>query len=354
MRKTAVYTDPLFLAHYTGRDHPESADRLRGIYQELERDEVAAHLIFPVFPKASPASIKLNHTPELVREVAATAAHPAAYLDADTRTSAESYGAALLAAGAVIDGIRRLERGEIDNGFCLVRPPGHHAERHQAMGFCLFNTIAVGAKWALRNLGMERILIVDWDLHHGNGTQNSFYRNDKVLYCSSHQYPLYPGSGALPESGSGRGQGYTVNIPLAGGHGDDGYARLFNELYVPLARAYKPQLILVSCGFDILAHDPVGSMQVTPRGVAYMTRVLVELAEELCEGKLLLTLEGGYHLENMREGSLAVLTELYGAPLASEHPLFLQPQDIDRFRTISVESASLDQAMHWVKNWWNI
>ena len=354
MRKTAVYKHPLFLAHQTGKDHLESTERLRCIYQELERAEIATRLIFPTFKKATAASIKLNHTPEHVREVAATAAHPASYLDADTRASADSYEAALFAAGAVIDGINRLELKEIDNAFCLVRPPGHHAERNQSMGFCLFNNVAIGASWAIKSLGIERIMIVDWDLHHGNGTQKSFYRNDKVLYCSTHQYPLYPGSGALPESGEGRGLGYTVNIPLAGKAGDDAYTRIFNELYVPLARAYRPQLILVSCGFDIMAGDPLGSMQVTPPGVAYMTRVLLELAEELCDGKILFTLEGGYNLDNMRNGALAVLTELYGEPLACDQPVNLTQQDIQRFRSTRVESASLDQAMAWVKNWWKV
>jgi acetoin utilization deacetylase AcuC-like enzyme len=254
----------------------------------------------------------------------------------------------------VIDGITRLEQGEIDNGFCLVRPPGHHAERNQATGFCLFNNIAIGAKWAIKSLGLERIMIIDWDLHHGNGTQNSFYRNDKVLYCSTHQYPFYPGSGALPESGEGRGRGYTVNVPLTGGEGDETYARIFNELYVPLARAYCPQMILVSCGFDILAGDPMGSMKVTPAGVAYMTRVLVELARELCSGKLLFTLEGGYDRDNMRNGVLAVLTELHGVSLAKDHPVYLWQQDLNRLRSTGVESASIDQAKHWVKNWWNV
>jgi acetoin utilization deacetylase AcuC-like enzyme len=354
MRKTAVYKHPLFLAHYTGNNHLETAERLRCIYQELERGDIPTRLIFPVFQKATTASIKLNHTPEHVREVAATAAHPASYLDADTRTSADSYEAALFAAGAVIDGIKRLELKEIDNALCLVRPPGHHAERNQSMGFCLFNNVAIGASWAIKKLGLKRIMIIDWDLHHGNGTQKSFYRNDKVLYCSTHQYPFYPGSGALPESGEGRGLGYTVNIPLPGMAGDYEYARIFNELYVPLARAYRPQLILVSCGFDIMASDPLGSMRVTTAGVAYMTRVLLELAEELCEGKLLITLEGGYNLDNMHNGSLAVLTELHGEPLASGHPVFLSQQEIEIFRSTRVESASFDQAMQWLKNWWNI
>jgi len=354
MRKTAVYKNSLFLAHYTGREHLESAERLLAVYRDLENTEVAEKLIFPDFPEATATMIKLVHTPELVREVAATAAFPASYLDADTRTSQDSYRAALLAAGAVIDGIKRLELGEIDNAFCLVRPPGHHAERGRAMGFCLFNNIAVGAKWAIKHLGLERILIVDWDLHHGNGTQHSFYRNDKVLYCSTHQYPLYPGSGALPESGEGKGAGYTVNVPLTGGQGDEEFARIFNELYVPLARSYRPELILVSCGFDILAGDPMGTMRVSGAGVAYMTRILLELAEECCQGKLLLTLEGGYDLDNMRNGTLAVLTELYGAPLSAAYPVYLSPQDSHRLRSTGIELASLDQAVQWTKNWWDV
>lgn len=352
MRRTAVYKHPLFLAHDTGRNHLESADRLREIYQELERVGSSAHLVFPSFPKASLTSIKLNHSPELVREVAATANHIAAFLDADTRTSTDSFEAALMAAGAVIDGIRRMQLGEIDNGFCLVRPPGHHAERHHSMGFCLFNNVAVAAKWAIRHLGFQRIMIVDWDLHHGNGTQKSFYRSDKVLYCSSHQFPLYPGTGALPESGEGRGRGYTMNIPLGTGHGDEEYARIFNEIYSRLARIFQPQLLLVSCGFDCMAGDPIGSQRVTASGIAYMTRVLVELAEEICQGKVLCTLEGGYSMKNIQQGIWAVLSELRGAPLIADHPVWLTPPDLQRFRTSTAESAAIDQAKQWVHNRW--
>ncbi len=349
MRRTAVYKHPLFLAHDTGRDHLESANRLRTLYRELERPETAAQLVFPSFPKASVSSIQLNHSPELVRVVAATAAHVASFLDADTRTSSDSYEAALMAAGAAIDSIKRLERGEIDNGFCLVRPPGHHAEPNRAMGFCLFNTVAVAAQWAIRHLGLQRIMIVDWDLHHGNGTQKSFYRSKKVLYCSCHQFPFYPGTGALAESGEGRGWGYTVNIPLSTGHGDLEFARIFNDIFIPFARTYHPQLILVSCGFDCMAGDPVGSQRVTATGIAYMTKVLLELAEELCQGNILFTLEGGYDGENMRNGFWAVLSELRGAPLAADHPAWLFPEDLQRFRSSRAESACIDQALQWVK-----
>lgn len=337
MRTTAVYRSPLFLAHYTGRDHLESAVRLEALYEELNRPEVASRYVFPEFKPATPAQIRLNHSPALVASVAATAGRPAVFLDADTRTSADSYQAALLAAGSVIDGIRRLASGEIDNGFCLVRPPGHHAEQDRAGGFCLFNSIAVAAKWALRNTGVDRILIIDWDLHHGNGTQNSFYSSDRVLYCSCHQYPLYPGSGTLMETGRGRGRGYTVNVPLAGGHGDGQYIRLFKEIFAPLARIFRPGLILVSCGFDIMSGDPIGAMQVSPAGIAALTGILVALAEQFCDGRLLFVLEGGYVPENIRSGTLAVLAELQGTPLFGE-------EELARLHLSDARSASIDQA----------
>ena len=353
-RKTAVYTSPLFLAHLTGRDHAESPDRLRCIYQQLERPEVASQLIFSSFTKAAVSLIQLNHTREHVKEVAATAAHEAFYLDSDTRTSAASYEAALLAAGSVIDGIKRLVHGEIDNGFSLLRPPGHHAERDQSMGYCLFNNCAVGARYALKHCALERILIVDWDLHHGNGTQHSFYRQKNVLYCSLHQFPLYPGSGTLLESGAGAGAGYTVNVPLSGGHGDEHYARVFNTLIAPVTMIYQPQLILVSCGFDLMAGDPVGAMQVTAAGIAYMTRVMVHLAQQVCGGKLLFVLEGGYNLDNMREGALAVLTELRGVPLAGDYPAWLSSEVALCLSSSEAASDSIDQAMAYQKNWWNL
>lgn len=348
MRRTAVYKHPLFLAHYTGRDHLESAGRLQGLYRELERDP--GGLLFPTFSEASRSTIELNHAPELIQRIAATASRTASFLDADTRTSKDSFAASLLAVGAVIDGLMRMEAGEIDNGFCLVRPPGHHAEYDRAMGFCLFNNIAVAAHWALHHLGIHRIMIVDWDLHHGNGTQNSFYRSEKVLYCSTHQAPLYPGTGALIESGEGAGRGYTVNIPLLPGHGDREFARIFNEIVVPLARSYQPELVLVSCGFDCMAGDPVGSLRVTPAGIAYMARVAVEIAQEHCRGKVLCVLEGGYDWENMRQGVLAVLRELHGTPLASEHPVWLTTKEHPCLQSARADSLCIDRAIDEVRN----
>ncbi len=351
MRKTAIYRDDLFLDHNPGPSHPESPQRLQVIYNELDKESIGGRFIYPRFDPASTQIIELNHSPQLVKRVAATAGKSSGFLDADTQTSANSYSAACLAVGALIDGIHRLDQGEIDNAFCLVRPPGHHAENDHSMGFCLFNNVAVAARWAQRDLSMKRIMIVDWDLHHGNGTQNSFYNTDQVLFLSSHQYPYYPGSGAVLQSGSGAGEGFTVNIPLAGGQGDYEYARIFNELVRPIARLYHPDMILISCGFDIYDGDPLGAMRVTPAGFAYMTRVMRELAEELCNGKLLVTLEGGYNLTGMRDGALAVLAELQGEEIAG---IGLGKKKWGSLQKADIECAQLEQAISMQKNYWEL
>ena len=351
MRTTAIYRDDLFLAHNPGSDHPESPQRLQVIFNELDKEEVGNRFVYPRFEPASPAIIELNHTPALIRRVADTAGREHAYLDGDTRTSADSYDAALLAVGALIDGIRRLENGEIDNGFCLVRPPGHHAEHDQSMGFCLFNNVAIAAKWAQKELAKKRIMIVDWDLHHGNGTQHSFYDSDRVLYCSTHQYPYYPGSGAVIQTGNGVGEGFTVNVPLPGGQGDAEFASIFNQLFAPIAREYRPELILVSCGFDIYDGDPLGAMKVTPVGFAYMTRVMRQLADELCGGKLLITLEGGYNLTGMRDGAMAVLGELCSEPFTGYG---LDLAAIQSLQTTEVKCSPLAQAISMQKNFWHL
>ena len=324
MRRTAVYRDDLFLEHRPGFDHVESPDRLVVIYDELDRPGTGKNLVYPRFSPAAPEIIGLNHSPALIKRLAETAGRNHDFLDADTQTSARSYDAACLAAGALIDGMRRIVAGEVDNCFCLVRPPGHHAERNRAMGFCLFNNVAIAAAWALAELGMERILILDWDIHHGNGTQNSFYKSNKVLYFSTHQFPFYPGTGALIETGEGEGEGFTLNVPLPGGQGDQDFRDIFTELLVPVTRQYRPQFILVSCGFDIYGGDPLGTMRVTPAGFAWMTRIVQQLAAEMCQGRLLVTLEGGYNLTGMRDGSLAVLTALCGEKLAAGFPDYLE------------------------------
>ncbi len=353
MRKTAIYRDDLFMEHQPGYDHVESPERLKVIYQELDAIEDDNLFIYPQFTPASMDVIGLNHSDQLIKRVAATSGKSYDFLDADTQTSEKSYDAALLAAGALVDGVNRLESGEFDNCFCMVRPPGHHAEYNQSMGFCLFNNVAVAARYAISHLGMERILILDWDLHHGNGTQNSFYANEKVLYLSTHQYPYYPGSGAVLETGKGSGEGYTINVPLPGGENDRDFASIFNDLVVPVTSLYKPQLILVSCGFDIYKGDPLGGMNVTPAGFSYMTRVMVQLAEKVCDGKLLVTMEGGYNLNGMRDGSLAVLFELCGENEIGRHSGFLDEKKEKELST-ATGLNSVGQALNVAKNYWKI
>lgn len=354
MRKTAIFNDPLFVSHDPGFDHPESPQRLKVINEVLAQEQVKECFVYPEFEAASHKIIELNHSTDHVNRVAETAGKIFDALDHDTNTSPDSYAAAVLAVGALTTGVDLVLSGEIDNGFALVRPPGHHAEKNGSMGFCIFNNVAVAARHAINNCGLERIMIVDWDLHHGNGTQNSFYETEKVLYVSAHQYPHYPRTGDLEETGSGKGEGYTVNIPLTGNHGDEDYATIFNDIIVPIGRQYKPELILVSCGFDIYLADPLGLMDVSVDGFAYLTRCMVELADEVCDGRLLVTLEGGYDLTAQRDGSMAVLSELCGKKLNTGHSVNLKDTRAAELRQAKSPSLSIALARNVAKKAWKL
>ena len=312
MRKTIILKNDLFLEHIPDFNHVESPDRLRIIYEQLEQPPLSELFVYPDFAAAPVEALELNHSKDHIMRVAGTADQAFSSLDPDTQTSAKSYDAACLAAGAVMAGMEMIVNGEADNGFALVRPPGHHAEVNKAMGFCLFNNVAVGARYGLQNLGLERIAIIDWDLHHGNGTQNSFYTSNEVLYLSTHAFPYYPGSGSPGEVGAGEGEGYTINVPLSGGHDDRAFAEIFQKLVVPVTREYRPDFIIISAGFDTYFADPLGTMAVTEQGFACMTKQVVDLASETCQGRVLVALEGGYNLRGLRDGVLGVLAELSG------------------------------------------
>jgi acetoin utilization deacetylase AcuC-like enzyme len=225
-----------------------------------------------------------------------------------TRTSFED---ALGAAGAALACTRAVLSGAAQNAFAVVRPPGHHAEPDRPMGFCLFNNVAIGARYALRNFSLQRILIVDWDVHHGNGTQNSFYEDPQVLYFSTHRYGFfYPGTGGAKEVGKGKGEGFNVNVPLSTGAGDTDYGNIFEKFLKPIALEYQPQLILVSAGFDTHHDDPLGGMEVTEKGFARMAQILMEIAESTAQGRLVFTLEGGYDVSGESRSVKAVLKEM--------------------------------------------
>lgn len=346
MNRTAIFKAPLFLEHMRGFHHVESADRLQVLYDALDGPE-GKDFLFPNFAAASPDQIKRNHSASYFKQVAATAGKSHVSLDPDTQTSPLSYEAACLAAGATIAATQQMVAGEIDNAFCLVRPPGHHAERDRAMGFCLFNNVAIAAHHAIKELKLERVLIVDWDLHHGNGTQNAFYDTDKVLYFSTHQFPFYPGTGRATDIGRGRGTGYTINVPLPAGLEDFSYCTIFNNLLAPIARQYKPQLIILSAGYDIHMHDPLGSMLVSKNGFAFMTKVLLDLAAELCQGRLLACLEGGYDLVGLKEGVLATLAEMKGQSIMDD-------KTVMNFTTNIFPVLALEETRNVAKKYWNL
>ncbi|MEW6374312.1 MAG: histone deacetylase [Thermodesulfobacteriota bacterium] len=311
MNRTGIVKDGRYLEHVMDPGHPESPERLRVIYQMLEEKEMK-EIIELVNPRAAiREELEMVHSPKYIDLIASTAGKPYYRLDMDTSTCAKSYEAALYAAGGFLELIKAVMEGRLKNGFALVRPPGHHAERDRAMGFCLFNNVAVGAHYAIKNFSLEKILIADWDVHHGNGTQNAFYEDPRVLYFSSHRYGFfYPGTGAATELGRDKGEGFNVNVPLSTRAGDAEYGIIFEKILKPIALEYQPQLILVSAGFDIHHDDPLGGMEVTEKGFSRMTQILMEIAEATAQGKLVITLEGGYDVSGQSRSVKEVLKEL--------------------------------------------
>ena len=311
-RSSGIVRDAAFLAHCCDGEHPENPGRLEAVYAELDGMKDTLPLA-PIAPRsATLEELTQVHDLNYVLRIAATAKEDFGRLTPDTYTCSGSYEAACRAAGAVMATVDAVIDGRVRNAFVPVRPPGHHAEVGKAMGFCLFNNVALGAEYARAVKGMQRVLIVDWDLHHGNGIQHIFEEDPSVLYISTHQYPLFPGTGHYLETGRGRGEGYTVNLPLGKGWGDGDYAALFLEVVVPLAMDYNPDLIMVAAGFDIHRLDPSGRMQVTELGFAGLTRILMDIARSCCRDRLVLVLEGGYHHHALAASVGAVLHELSG------------------------------------------
>jgi acetoin utilization deacetylase AcuC-like enzyme len=303
--------DPVYLKHDTGQ-HVEVAARLEAVMTYLEKTGLKKQLTLIKPRLATIDEIALVHTQGYIKEVEDTAREGGGWLDPDTVMSAGSYEAALYAAGGLIKAVDSVMGGEVNSAFALVRPPGHHATAGYAKGFCLFNNIAIAAKYALGRYNLERILIIDFDVHHGNGTQDTFYNNRGMMYISTHQYPFYPGSGEIDETGGGDAKGTNVNVPLPAGCGDAEYLKVFEQVIVPLARRFKPGLILVSAGYDTHWADPLAMMQVSVSGFGQMVGIIKGLADELCGGRLAFTLEGGYNLEALAASVKATFDVLLG------------------------------------------
>lgn len=338
MARTGIVRHPLYVKHNMGAFHPESPQRLVAIYEMLDGADMAGR-----FEAIEPREARFQelveiHDPRYVNSIAATK-DKSVTLDPDTSTSPDTYAAALMSAGGTLAAIDAVVDGRVCNAFCLHRPPGHHAERDAAMGFCLFNNVAVGAAYAIKHHGFERVMIVDPDVHHGNGTQHSFYHQSNVLYVSTHQYPFYPGTGHVREAGDGTGRGFTVNVPMDWGYGDGDFERVFDEVVVPVGMAFKPDLVLVSAGYDAHADDPLGAMRMTERGYAILFDRLLRVAEACCNGRFVAALEGGYDITGLVHSVQASLNTM------SEDPTRRAPAPVEPLR-----ADAIDHVIKSVKN----
>ena len=303
---TIIWSDR-FVEHATG-SHPERPERITALREALEAARVFERdrILEPV---AAPLeAVERVHDPRMINLIRDLAESGGGWLDPDTVVSPASFEIALLAAGAAITGLTAAVDGS--PSFALVRPPGHHAEPARAMGFCLFNNVAIAVNRVREVGGIDRVAILDWDVHHGNGTQAIFWDDPNVLFISLHQYPFYPGTGAASERGGGDGEGTTVNVPLAAGGGDAEYRQAFDDEVLPSIRAFEPELLVVSAGFDAHRDDPLASMRVTTDGFGWMAREVVKLALEVADGRLAFVLEGGYNLQSLGESTVAVLDEI--------------------------------------------
>ncbi|MAS34605.1 MAG: histone deacetylase [Anaerolineaceae bacterium] len=310
---TAYITHPRYADHtYAG--HPEHAGRIQAVWQELDSAGLTARMKAVTPQPADQDLILTVHTRHYLDKLQwVTQSHPeTVLLNPDTYFGPHSLDIARLAVGGVVTAVNEVLSNRADNALAVVRPPGHHALADNAMGFCLFGNVAIAAKYAQQAHHLERVMIVDFDVHHGNGTQDMLYDDPKALFVSTHQSPFYPGTGSLQETGRGTGTGFTVNIPLRAGHGDTSYNSIYEDAIWPLARRYQPQLMLVSAGFDAHWDDPLAHMQLSLAGYANLTRQLMAMAQEVCDGKIVFVLEGGYNLDVLAHGVRNVAHALLG------------------------------------------
>lgn len=310
-QRTALIYDSLYLSHHTGDGHPERAARCEAILAALDHSLNGKKLRRLPARAATEAEILVCHSREYFQLAQREIFNGAKMLSTgDTNVSAESFTVALWAAGGVLAALDAVFADEVDNAFCLVRPPGHHATSTAGMGFCVFNNVAIGARYAQSRYGVERVLIVDWDVHHGNGTQDIFYEDDGVFFFSTHEHPGYPGTGLARETGSGAGRGYTLNVPLAAGAGKREIMGAFRESLLPAMEKFRPELVLISAGFDSRVGDSLGRFCLTDECFAELTYCLRKVADVYAGGKLVSVLEGGYDLSGLAAATLAHCTAL--------------------------------------------
>jgi acetoin utilization deacetylase AcuC-like enzyme len=307
MSKTGIVYHPIYLHHETG-GHPERKERLTAIMNKIQSERLEVDLITP--EAATVDQIASIHGRRYIDQVKSVCEQGGGYLDLDTVLSRDSYDAALMAAGGTIAAVDAVLAG-YNCAFALVRPPGHHAMPNRGMGFCIFNNVAVATRHAQAK-GLKKVLIVDWDVHHGNGTNAIFYADKSVMYFSTHQFPHYPGTGRMTEVGADGAEGTKVNVPLPSGTGDQGYLMVFREILKPIALEFRPDIVLVSAGHDPHKADPLGGMKLTSSGFGAIAGVVKEVADICCQGRLAATLEGGYNLDAQAEAVVAELKAFQG------------------------------------------
>ena len=308
-QKTGFAYHPDYLNHNTGPGHPERPDRLRASLAALHQNDVSDQLYLIEPTPASVDQLCYAHNPAYPEHIRLHCEQeiPLAY---DTPVGFESFDIALLSTGGVLRAADAVMTGEVRNAFAMVRPPGHHATPGQSMGFCLFNNIAVTARYLQREQGVGKVAIVDWDVHHGNGTQDIFYEDESVFFFSIHQSPLYPGTGSSRERGSGKAYGTTLNVPMPAGSGDDEYIKVFTDILVPALRDFSPEVLLISAGFDAHYLDPLSGTELTADGFATLTDLMLAFADETASGRVVSALEGGYSLEGVSESVVAHVERL--------------------------------------------
>lgn len=346
MPKVGLVYDPVYLKHDTGA-HPENAQRLEAILEVLDDCGIKDRLVKINPAPASKEQLALFHTPVYIDRLEAFAAKGGGPLNGDTVMARDSYLAAVMAAGGVITAVDEVMQERVDSAFALVRPPGHHAERARAMGFCLFNNVAVAALYAKKQYGLKRILIVDWDLHHGNGTEDAFAEDPQVLYFSTHQQGAFPGTGWVSFTGKGAGEGYNVNVPLARGTGDAGFYYLFTQLFEPVARQFNPELIMISAGFDAHHADPLGGLELTVKGYNQIADIVKRVAQDTCGGKTVMALEGGYNLGTIGYAAAAMLNVFGDFGSKIDEPGMLPRGAVLPQMRITIDEAIKVQSRYW-------
>ena len=341
MKRVGLVKDDLFLKHVNGFQHPECPERLESIYGMLESTDLISKLIVLDPADAADDQILRVHTEPYYQTVKNTKGVEIYNFDPDTSSNPFTYEAAIRGSGGLISAIDKILSDELDRAYVLPRPPGHHAESDRAMGFCFFNHAAVGASHLLSR-GFERVLVIDWDVHHGNGTQNIFFDSPNVLFFSIHQFPFYPGTGSLNEIGKGQGEGYTVNVPVPAMLGDEDYNKIFDLTLMPVIEQYKPEFIMVSAGYDAYFIDPLGGMQITETGFAQFTRFVINAAEKYSDGKLVLLLEGGYNIPGLANINKLVFEEL----LDINHTEINVPEGADNIEFV-IDGVNSSYSKYW-------